>query len=202
MRSSLHFLISCEKGGPVALADLLAERRPHRADAARNFDAILAAGRIAFAAGRADVSLDEIARQAGVGVATLYRNFPSREDLVEAVYVTEVDELCRYGERLATRGDPWDALVSWLRRFVGYLGAKRILLDALDRESGAFRACRDALYVTGEPLLARAQQAGRARAEVTVDDVLRFFLGVASAPVSSRRQRDRFLAMAIAGLAA
>jgi AcrR family transcriptional regulator len=186
----------------VALADLLAERRPHRADAARNFDAILAAGRTAFVAGGTDVSLDEIARQAGVGVATLYRNFPSREDLVEAVYVTEVDELCRYGERLATRGDPWDALISWLRRFVGYLGTKRILLDALDRESGAFRACRDALYATGEPLLARAQQAGRARAEVTVDDVLRFFLGVTSAPVSSRRQRDRLLAMAIAGLAA
>jgi AcrR family transcriptional regulator len=186
----------------VAVADLLAERRPHRADAARNFDAILAAGRIAFAAGGTDVSLDEIARQAGVGVATLYRNFPSREDLVEAVYVTEVDEVCRYGERLVGRGDPWDALVSWLRRFVGYLGTKRILLDALDRESGAFRACRDALYATGEPLLTRAQEAGRARAEVSIDDVLRFFLGVTSAPVSSRRQRDRFLAMAIAGLAA
>jgi AcrR family transcriptional regulator len=186
----------------VAVSDLLAERRPHRADAARNFDAILAAGRIAFAAGGTEVSLDEIARKAGVGVATLYRNFPSREDLVEAVYVTEVDELCRYGERLAGRGDPWDALVSWLRRFVTYLGTKRILLDALDRESGAFRACRDALYATGEPLLARAQQAGRARAEITIDDVLRFFLGVTSAPVRSRRQRDRFLVMAIAAVAA
>ena len=186
----------------MAVADLLAERRPHRADAARNFDAILAAGRIAFTAGGTDISLDEIARQAGVGVATLYRNFPSREDLVEAVYVTEVDELCRSGERLAGRSDPWGALVSWLRRFVGYLGTRRILVDALDRESGAFRACRDALYATGGLLLARAQEAGRACAEVTIDDVLRFFLGVTSAPVSSRRQRDRFLAMAIAGLAA
>jgi AcrR family transcriptional regulator len=185
----------------VTVADLLAERRPHRADAARNFDAILAAGRKAFAAGGTDVSLEEIARQAGVGVATLYRNFPSREDLVEAVYVTEVDELCRYGKRLARR-DPWDALVSWLRRFVTYLGTKRILLDALDRESGAFRACRDALYAAGEPLLRRAQDAGRARAGVTIDDVLRYFLGVTSAPVSSRRQRDRLLAMAIRGLEA
>lgn len=186
----------------MTVADLLAERRPHRVDAARNFDAILAVGRNAFAAGGTGVSLDEIARQAGVGVATLYRHFPSREDLVEAVYVTEVDELCRYGERLVGRGDPWDALVSWLRRFVAYLGTKRILLDALDRESGAFRACRDALYATGEPLLARAQDAGRARAGVAIDDVLRFFLGVTRAPVSSRRQRDRLLAMAIAGLAA
>ncbi len=186
----------------MAAADLLAQRRPHRVDAARNFDAILAAGRKAFAAGGTDVSLDEIARQAGVGVATLYRNFPSREDLVEAVYVTEVDELCRYGERLAGRGDPWDALVSWLRRFVAYLGTKRILLDALDRESGAFRACRDALYATGEPLLARAQDAGRARPQVTIDDVLRFLLGVTSVPVRSRRQRERLLVMALAGLEA
>jgi AcrR family transcriptional regulator len=186
----------------VAVADLLAERRPHRADAARNFDAILAAGRVAFAAGGTDVSLDEIARQAGVGVATLYRNFPSREDLVEAVYVTEVDEVCRYGERLAGRGDPWDALVSWLRRLAGYLGSKRVLLDALDRDSGAFRACRDALYATGETLLIRAQEAGRARAEISTDDMLRFILSVTSAPVSSRRQRDRLLAMGIAGLAA
>ena len=183
----------------MAVADLLAQRRPHRADAARNFDAILAAGRKAFAAGGTDVSLEEIAFQAGVGVATLYRNFPSREDLAEAVYVTEVDELCRYGDRL-TRGEPWAALVSWLRRFVAYLGTKRILLDALDRESGAFRACRDALYATGEPLLTRAQDAGRARAEVTIDDVLRYFLGVTSAPVSSRRQRERLFAMAVHGL--
>jgi AcrR family transcriptional regulator len=185
----------------VAVADLLAQRRPHRADAARNFDAILAAGRKAFAAGGTDVSLEDVAFQAGVGVATLYRNFPSREDLAEAVYVTEVDELCRYGDRL-TRGEPWAALVSWLRRFVAYLGTKRILLDALDRESGAFRACRDALYVTGEPLLTRAQDAGRARAEVTIDDVLRYFLGVTSAPVSSRRQRERLFAMAVHGLEA
>jgi AcrR family transcriptional regulator len=185
----------------VAVADLLAQRRPHRADAARNFDAILAAGRKAFAAGGTDVSLEDVAFQAGVGVATLYRNFPSREDLAEAVYVTEVDELCRYGDRL-TRGEPWAALVSWLRRFVAYLGTKRILLDALDRESGAFRACRDALYTTGEPLLTRAQDAGRARAEVTIDDVLRYFLGVTSAPVSSRRQRERLFAMAVHGLEA
>jgi hypothetical protein len=149
-----------------------------------------------------ECGVDDADRVVVVRVATLYRNFPSREDLVEAVYVTEVEELCRYGERMAGRGDPWGALVSWLRRFVGYLGTKRILVDALDRESGAFRACRDALYATGELLLVRAQEAGRARAEVSIDDVLRFFLGVTSAPVSSRRQRDRFLAMAIAGLAA
>jgi AcrR family transcriptional regulator len=185
----------------VAVADLLAQRRPHRADAARNFDAILAAGRKAFAAGGTDVSLEEVAFQAGVGVATLYRNFPSRGDLAEAVYVTEVDELCRYGDRLI-RGEPWAALVSWLRRFVAYLGTKRILLDALDRESGAFHACRDALYATGEPLLTRAQDAGRARAEVTIDDVLRYFLGVTSAPASSKRQRERLFAMAVHGLEA
>jgi AcrR family transcriptional regulator len=184
----------------VAVADLLAQRRPHREDAARNFDAILAAARQAFTQAGAGVSLEEIARRAGVGVATLYRNFPSREDLVEAVYVVEVDELCRYGERLARSGDPREALVAWLRRFVAYLGTKRLLLDALDRDSGAFRGCRDALYATAEPLLRKAQDAGRVRAELTVDDVLRFFLGVTSVPVVSKRQRERILAMAVHGL--
>ena len=93
----------------VAVADLLAERRPHRADAARNFDAILAAGRVAFAAGGADVSLDEIARQAGSAWPPCTGTSPPGRIFVEAVYVTEVDELCRYGERLAgraTRGTP------------------------------------------------------------------------------------------------
>ena len=184
----------------MAVAELLAERRPHRADAARNFDAVLAAARRAFADHGSDVPLEEIARQAGVGVATLYRNFPSREDLVEAVYVVEVDELCRYGERLARQADPWDSLVAWLRRYVAYLGTKRVLLDVLDRESGAFRACRDALYEAAEPLLARAQEAGRVRAEATVDDVLRFFLGVSTVPCRSKRQRDRMLAMAVRSL--
>ena len=186
----------------MAVANLLAERRPHRADAARNFDAILAAGRKAFAAGGTDVSLDEVARQAGVWVATLYRNFPSREDLAEAVYVTEVDELCRYGNGWTagvTRGMPW---------FPGCGGSSPTWAPSgscWTRLTGSRVRSGPAGTPSTRPgsrCLPAPQQAGRARAEVTIDDVLRFCLGVTSAPVNSRRQRDRFLVMAIAGLAA
>ena len=82
------------------------------------------------------------------------------------------------------------------------MATKRVLLDALDRESGTFRACRDALYEFGGPLLARAQESGQARADLTIDDVLRYIVGVTGAPFSSDDQRNRILDIAIAGLAA
>jgi AcrR family transcriptional regulator len=186
----------------MQLSEILDRRRPHRADAARNFDAILDAARAEFTEHGTDALLEDIARRAGVGTATLYRNFPTREDLIEAVYVAEVDALCRDAVRLAETVPPWQALVAWVRHFVTYMATKRVLLDALDRESGAFRACRDALYEFGGPLLARAQESGEARPELTIDDVMRYVIGVTSAPFGSDHQRERILDMAIAGIAA
>jgi AcrR family transcriptional regulator len=186
----------------MPLRDLLDDRRPHRADAARNFDALLTAARAEFTEHGTDAALDDIARRAGVGPATLYRNFATRGDLVEAVYVAEVDALCQDTIRLASQEEPWPALTAWVRRFVTYMATKRVLLDALDRESGTFRACRDALYEFGGPLLARAQESGHARADLTIDDVLRYIVGVTGAPFSSNDQRERILDIAIAGLAA
>src|SRR5581483_3844001 len=92
--------------------------RPMRADARRNYDKVIAAAREAFAEGGASTSLEEIARRAEVGIGTLYRNFPNRQALLEAVYVGELDNLCRAAGELEDL-DPWDALVSWLHRFVG-----------------------------------------------------------------------------------
>src|SRR5712671_2615716 len=120
-----------------SLADVVSHRRPHRADAVRNFDTLLSAARAAFAEAGTEVSLEEVARRAGVGIATLYRNFPTREDLIECVYVAEVDALCQYGAELVGL-DSWTALVHWLRRFVAYLGTKRVLIDGLNGESGAY----------------------------------------------------------------
>jgi AcrR family transcriptional regulator len=102
----------------MPLSDLLDEQRPHRADAARNFDAILNAARAAFTEHGTDAALDDIARRAAVGPATLYRNFATRGDLIEAVYVAEVDSLCQDATRLATEEEPWPALVGWVRHFV------------------------------------------------------------------------------------
>ena len=135
------------------------------------------------------------------GRRRLYRNFPSRGDLIEAVYVAEVDSLCQDAVRLADTEKPWPALVAWIRHFVKYMATKRVLLDALDRESGAFRACRQALYDFGGPLLTRAQDSGDANSELTIDDVMRFVIGVTSSPFGSDEQRERILDMAIAGIA-
>jgi AcrR family transcriptional regulator len=179
------------------VSDLLAARRPHRVDAARNFDAIIAAAGTLFAEQGTDVLLADVARRAGVGAATLYRHFPTREDLAEAVYVAEVDSLCRYGEELAATREPWEGLTEWIRRFVTYMATKRVLLTALDRESGSFLACKAALYESGGPLLVAAQQAGAARDDVSIDDVMRFVIGVTSSPFGSDDQRDRILQLAV-----
>jgi AcrR family transcriptional regulator len=197
-----HFEGSPDEGEvAVPLSDLLDQRRPHRADAARIFVAILAAARAGFTDSGTEASLENIARRAGVGPATLYRNFPTREDLIEAVYVAEVDSLCQDAVRLAETEKPWPALVAWIRHFVTYMATKRVLLDALDRESGAFRACRQALYDFGGPLLTRAQESGDANPDMSIDDVMRFVIGVTSSPFGSNDQRERILDMAIAGIA-
>src|ERR671935_3112161 len=87
-------------------------QRPKRADAARNYDKLLAAAREAFTDDGADASLEGIARRAGVGIGTLYRNFPTRQALLEAVYLDEVEAICRAAADLGDL-DPWEALVAW-----------------------------------------------------------------------------------------
>jgi AcrR family transcriptional regulator len=185
----------------VAVADLLAGRRPHRADAARNFDAIVTGARAAFAENGSAATLEDIARRAGVGIATLYRNFPRRDDLAEAAYLAEVEALCRYGEQLGAE-EPWDALEAWIRRFVTYLAAKHVLLDALVREEGKLTIGSDALYASGGAFVRRAQDARVMRTDMSIDDVMRFVIGVTGAPFASDRQRDQILAVAIDALRA
>jgi len=177
----------------------LAVRRPQRADARRNFDALLAAAREVFSQQGTDASLEEVARRAGVGIGTLYRNFPTRQDLFESVYIGEVEELCGAARTLADR-DPWEALVAWVHRFVGYVATKRALLEALSHSSPVFRACRAEIEGAGEPLLQRAQDAGVVRADLTFDDFLRLLSGITSGTFTDDAQRDRVLAIALDGI--
>src|SRR3981081_1546294 len=100
--------------------------RPKRADARRNYDKVVSAAREAFAAGGAATSLEEIARRAEVGIGTLYRNFPNRQALLEAVYVDEVESLCRSAAELDAL-PPWEAFSAWVHRLVGYLATKQAL---------------------------------------------------------------------------
>ncbi|MDO9353304.1 MAG: helix-turn-helix domain-containing protein [Solirubrobacteraceae bacterium] len=183
----------------AATQDLLAARRPHRADARRNFDALLAAARAAFTESGTDVSLEDIAKRAGVGIGTLYRNFPTREDLVECVYIDEVDGLSRAAADVASR-EPWEALSAWLERFVDYVATKHALLSALNKGSETMVAARGALYAAGNPILARAQEAGEVRADTSIQDLMMLVLAVTNGTFVDDAQRARVLAMALDGI--
>src|SRR4051812_39667512 len=124
--------------------------RPKRADARRNYEKVLSAAREAFSEGGESTALEEIARRAGVGIGTLYRHFPNRQALVEALYVDEVEEVCRSaGAEAASSDDPWEALNGWLVRFMAYLATKRALagelLNYMEKDAPLFAASRAAL---------------------------------------------------------
>jgi AcrR family transcriptional regulator len=183
------------------LAVLLSERRPQRADARRNFDALVEAARAVFAEDGVTASLEEIARRAGVGIGTLYRNFATRDALVEAVYLEEVAAVAAYADTLVDR-EPFDAVAAWLRRFAEYASTKKVLLDGLNRESPLLQSCRTVMHDSGLPLLERAQDAGELRADVSVDDVIRLVSGVAGVAFPEEGQRDRVIDVALDGLRA
>ncbi|MEU8813521.1 TetR/AcrR family transcriptional regulator [Actinoplanes sp. NPDC048796] len=177
----------------------VAVRRPQRADARRNFDALLAAARDAFAENGTDASLEDIARRAGVGIGTLYRNFPTRQDLFEAVYVEEIDQLRQVAEKVAAL-PPWQALSAWMEQFVRYAVTKRAVIEALNRESEMFRSCRATMYAAGEPLFTRAQEAGEVRPDASFDDVLRMISGLTGGAFVDDAQRDRVFGFALSGI--
>lgn len=195
-----------EKNRPMTSTDVNAQlqaHRPKRADARRNYEKLIAAGREAFTEDGKSASLEDIARRAGVGIGTLYRHFPSRQDLLEAVYVEEVDALCRSAVDLAGE-PPWDALVAWLHRFVDYLATKQALAEELlaynDRDAEVFRSCRTAMYAGGEPLLVRAQQVRVVRSDTDIAEVIQLVGGIAKIQTAEPEQRDRLLDLALDGL--
>ena len=178
-------------------------KRPKRADALRNYEKLVAAAREAFTEADRSASLEDIARRAGVGIGTLYRNFPTRADLVEAIYVDEVEALARSADTSAEL-DPWEALTAWLQRFVGYVATKQALADELfaaaERDAAVFAGCRSMLHAAGEPLLRRAQDAGIVRPDVTIDQVVRLVAGIAKIPTDDPADVQRVLALALDGL--
>jgi AcrR family transcriptional regulator len=197
-------------GRSVASADLGVEApaeagcaRPLRADAQRNRARLLGAARDAFTERGSEASLEDIARRAEVGVGTLYRHFPTRQDLVEAVYVEEVEALCRSAGESAGASS-WDALVQWFDRFVDYVATKRALIDemvaTIGMEAPVFRTCHDAIFTAGEPLLARATADGAVRPDVEFLDVIRLVSGVTMIKNASPDEVRRVLAVALDGL--
>lgn len=183
------------------ISEIVAARRPHRKDAARNYDALLAAAREAFAEHGSEASLEDIARRAGVGIGTLYRNFPTRRHLFESVYADEVNTLVQVALEVADQ-EPWQALTAWLDRFAGYMVTKRAVREALNDESEIFAACRDSMYAAGGPLFERAQEAGEARTDMDFVDLLRMVSGITATAFDDDAQRVRVLSIALDGVRA
>lgn len=177
--------------------------RPRRADAQRNYDKVIAAAREAFAERGAATSLEEVARRAGVGIGTLYRHFPSRGALVEAIYLDEVEALCTSAEDFAEL-PPWEALHAWLHRFVAYMATKHALAEELqavvDRDATIFQSSRAAFYAAGEPLLRRAQEAHAARPDADLPEVIQMLVGIAKIPAGDPAQIEHILEIALDGL--
>jgi AcrR family transcriptional regulator len=178
-------------------------QRPKRADARRNYEKVLAAAREAFAEGGESTALEEIARRAGVGIGTLYRHFPNRQALLEALYVGEVEEVCRTAEQYEG-ADPWDALNGWFERFIAYVATKKALaaelLNYMERDAELFTVCRESMWAAGEPLLTRAQEAGVVRRDVTIGEVMQMVIGLAKLPVGDPSQTAHIVRIALDGL--
>jgi len=180
--------------------------RARRADAERNLQRLIDAAREAFAAHGANAPLDDIARSAGVGAGTLYRHFPTRLALVEAVYRDSVARLCAEGERLAATESPADALVDWLRGFVTVVAEKRGLAAALTEEGQAselFAQCHAMISTTGNDLLDRAKRAGAVRDDLTYGDMIKMAKAFALAAETSPEGpalAQRLIALSMDGL--
>jgi len=184
-------------------------RRPRRADAQRNYDRILDVARAAVAEHGGDVVLEDIARQAGVGIGTLYRHFPNRQALLEAVFLDDAEHLRSVAEEMCEDCDdraPLGDLVEWLRLHLVFGARGRSMgaavMNAKHTEgTKIYLACAEAREA-GAILLSRAQEAGQVRADVDLADVLRLIHGVviASEGDDDPERADRMFDLVIASL--
>jgi AcrR family transcriptional regulator len=174
-------------------------------DAQRNYELLLTTAREVFGERGVDAPLDDIARRAGIGNATMYRHFPTRRELIIAVYADEVAALCAQGEALLEDELPGAALFGWLRAFIAHVAAKRELALAIPNDEGGQRSelfdrWHKAMRTTASRLLARAQSSGAVGADLDVSDLLTLANGIALASVDTD-QAERCLGLLLHGIA-
>lgn len=159
----------------------IAPRRP-RSDAQRNRERILEVAKIAFTSHGADASLDDIAKQAGIGAGTLYRHFPTRDALIEGVYRNEVEKLAAAAGRFAETMSPIEALRAWMLLFVDHVAAKHIIAPALNSVVGGpsrlYEGSRGLIQGAIDDLVKRAKKSGNLRRDLDASDLLRALIGV------------------------
>jgi len=187
---------------------LAGEARPMRADARRNYARLMSAAVAAFTEhGADDVSLEEIARRAGVGIGTLYRHFPTRQALLEAVYRDQVEALRARADELLATDPPAEALSEWLRALAAFSSTKQnltsSLLATLGKDSDLISVCSKVMCEAADALLTRAKQAGVVRADADARDLIRL---VHAVNIATQRaptdpgQADRLLGLVVDGL--
>jgi AcrR family transcriptional regulator len=182
------------------------EGRPMRADARRNVERIVLAAREVFAAEGGSASLEAVARTAGVGIGTLYRHFPRRIDLVEAVYRNDVDEVVATAEATASEGDPWAALETFLAAFVRYALSKRTFLnelhEAFEKNPDLKLQSRERLDAAMQLVIGQAQRAGVVRADVNGSDVMQLVSPMCINATLTPEQLARLVPVILDGLRA
>jgi AcrR family transcriptional regulator len=180
------------------------QRKP-RTDAQRNRERILEVAKEAFTRFGADASLDDIARQAGVGAGTLYRHFPTRDALIEAVYRSQVEKIAAAARKLAGELPPLDALRAWMLLFVDHIAAKQIIAPALNSIVGGasklYEGSRGQIQEAIELLVKRAIKSGEVGRDLNPFDLLRALIGVSYVPAGPdwRQSARRLVDILIAG---
>ncbi|MFD9486237.1 TetR/AcrR family transcriptional regulator [Streptomyces sp. NPDC059991] len=186
--------------------DTQAPQRPLRADAQRNRDRILAAAVRVFTEEGLNAHFERIAKEAGVGTGTLYRNFPTREALIEAAYRNEVARLCDAVPELLAAAPPREALRTWMGRFVDYATAKLGMADALRAVvasgSDPYGRSRDMIQDALTTLMEAGTAAGAFRSDIRPGDMFAALAGIAltSAAPDQREQAERLLDLTLDGL--
>ena len=172
-------------------------RRKPRSDAQRNRERILEVAKEAFTRFGAAASLDDIAKQAAVGAGTLYRHFPTRDALIEAVYRSEVEKLAASARKLADTMPPIEALRAWMLLLVDYIATKHIIAPALNSIVGGpsrlYEGSRSLVQAAVEQLVKRAKRSGDLENDVDASDLLRAVIGVSyvgSGGIGSKAQED------------
>jgi AcrR family transcriptional regulator len=174
-----------------------------RADAQRNLEALLQAAKAVFATSGVDAPVREIAEKAGLGVATVYRHFPQRSDLIAAVFRHEIDACAESASILAAEHAPGEALVKWLQRYAAFIGTKRGLAPALHSGDPAYEPLRGSFEQRVRPavrtLLESAVAAGDVRNDVELDDLLHAVASLCM-PAQDDGRAPRMLALLINGI--
>ncbi|WP_211240800.1 TetR/AcrR family transcriptional regulator [Hamadaea tsunoensis] len=177
---------------------------PMRSDARRNYDQLLDAAREIFAAQGTDASLREVARHAGVGIGTLYRHFPTREALLEALLGENFEALRADAVQRLAAPDPGAELTAWLRAFgtasAQYAGLPASVMEALHDPQSPLHASCKGLRVAADDLLQRAQEAGRVRADLTAGELMAAANAMAWVARQTPGTTDRYLTLLLEGV--